>query len=137
MAAEQHLWDIEHPCYHERGNYLHSPLQQPDLESHVTFSTWDEFYEFATGSDFRNPDLNLVYRWDWRVPDPEDYEEGEALESEKLMLYVMQQRRAFNLSFEIDVTRENEEAVIEWLAERAKTVRSIWAPILDKALEES
>ena len=129
---ERHLWEPEHPYYCEQGNYL----ADSSIEAHYQFPSWEEFHEFATTSEFEYEDLNLVFRWDWVKPALEDYEEGEELPSDKLMLYVVQQRRAFNLSYEVDVTEKDESAITEWLIERAKKMTSIWQPVLETALSE-
>lgn len=134
MSNETHLWDVEHPFYHHPGNGLHSPIDHPNFEARQSFDSWNEFYEHATTTGLQDPELNLIYRWDWFSPDPTDLEPGESPDT--LLLYIMQQRKAVNYSCEIAVTRDDEPAITTWLTERAKAVRSIWAPLLDKALNE-
>lgn len=131
--AENHLWEVEHPYHSEEGNYLVAPADT--LEAIVKFPSWEEFHVFATNTEFQDPDYNLVYRWDWQTPDPELYEDEE-LPSDKLLLFVIQQRKAYNLSYEIDVRREDEPDIREWLTGRAKKIAAIWQPVLDRALAD-
>lgn len=71
-----------------------------------------------------DPDLNLVFRWDWKR------DEGEAPEPDKLCVYWVLQRKAGMRSTECVVTEDDEPAVLAWLTERAKTIAAIWAPIV-------
>lgn len=131
-APELHLWEYDHPYYCNEGNYLAKPLEHPDCWQ--TYDSWQEFFEEWGGTD---PDLNLVFRWDWHawhLEYPDDYQEGEP--RHVLQLFFMLQRKAFNKSIEVTVTEADEPAVREWLQQRAKTVAAIWAPLI-RAVAES
>lgn len=126
-----HLWEYGHPYYASSGCYF-VPGNRWD-EVHSVWESWKDFYEAWGNND---PDLNLLYRWDWRRPDPDDYEfeleENPDFEmpGDTLRLYFMLQRKAKPFSHEVAVTEADEPAVREWLTERAKTIQAIWEPIL-------
>ena len=117
------LWESDHPYYCHAGNYYVSGMNYHEV--HNTFESWADFIEEWGNTD---PDMNLVFRWDWSVPDPDDYEPGEDLPPEELNIYWVLQRKAILRSTYIEIRREDEPAVREWLAERAKTIAAIWAP---------
>ncbi|MEU1761143.1 hypothetical protein [Micromonospora sp. NPDC005652] len=120
------LWETSHPYYCNEGNYY----ARPDEGLHEEYDSWAEFYEAWGYSD---EDMNLVFRWDWQVPDPNDYEPGEQIPSERLAVFWVLQRKAILRSTECVVTRDDEPAIREWLTKRAKTVAAIWAPLLTEA----
>lgn len=113
------LWDVAHPYYAQEGNYYSN-------DCHFVHESWAEFMDAFGSSD---PDLNLVYRWDWYVPDPEDYGPDEDLPAEAFKVFVVGQRKARLSSYEFPVRREDEPAIRAWLTERAKTMTAIWAPL--------
>ena len=116
-----HLWEIDHPYYASQGNYLSN-------DCHTDYPSWAEFVEAEGDSDL---DMNLVYRWDWQVPDPEDYDlPGETLPPETLDLFYVGQRKALHRSVSVEVRREDEPAVREWLTVRAEHMRRVWEPLL-------
>lgn len=128
----KHLWEYDHPYYCETGNYLHSPYQKPDIISHEEFPSWAEFKE--SGWMETDPDLNLVFRWDWHahhIEFPGDFpdEEGRT-EHHELELFLVLQRKAFNRSISIEVTEADEPEVRAWLVERARTIVSLWEPLV-------
>jgi hypothetical protein len=115
-SQTQHLWEIDHPYYCEPGNFFKNG-------QHTNFDSWQQFVDetlFATG----DPDLNLLFRWDWHKPGHHDWDGPE-----QLLLFFVLQRKSFNCSVQIAVTEADEPAVRAWLAERAKTITAIWAPI--------
>jgi hypothetical protein len=122
-----HLWEVDHPYYATEGNYR-CPGTRWD-EVHFEFDTWQEFYEEWGDSD---PDMNLVYRWDWKVYDPADYspEDDEEVPAPELLVFFVMQRKADHRSAAVKIREEDEPAVRAWLTERARTIAAIWAPIL-------
>lgn len=134
MSADQHLWEHDHPYYASDGCYFTPGHKWHEV--HSEWESWEDFYE-AWGTN--DPDLNLLYRWDWNRPDAADYEfEREEnpefqMPGDTLHLYFMLQRKARPHSHAITITEADEPAVREWLTERAKTIRAIWAPILGGA----
>ena len=124
----KHLWEYDHPYYCNEGNYLASPVNHAHLECWQKYDSWKAFFEDWGGTD---PDLNLVFRWDWHawhLEYPEDYPGSEKHE---LTLFFMLQRKAFNKSVTVAVTEADEPAIREWLRQRAKTVAAIWEPLLE------
>lgn len=119
--SEMKLWEAAHPFYAQEGNYYNN-------DCHYEHESWEAFYEDMGNSD---PDMNLVYRWDWNIPntpDPRD-DEGEEMLPETFSVFVVGQRKARLTSHEFPVKREDEPAIRAWLTERAKTITAIWAPI--------
>ena len=135
------LHDGRHPYYATEGNYFKNGL-------HERFDSWAEF---ITGGMYdSDPDLNLLYRWDWERRAPtcprcegdgfnggvecsrcEGYGEIRNVEAAHyLKLYWVLQRKAIHQSSEVRVTLQDEESVREWLTERAKTIAAIWHPIV-------
>lgn len=132
---EKHLWEIEHPGYCEQGN---PDPSYSDEESHLVFSDWQDFRaNYADTPEVENS-ANLVYRWDWKIPDNDDvYPEG-TRPPDSLFLYIVNQRRGpFIFSVEVPVTPDDETGVKEWLSERAEAMRSVWTPLLNEALDNS
>jgi hypothetical protein len=123
-----HLWEIDHPYYCQDHNFRARPSQ--DNSCHVHNESWAEFMDGWGDSD---PDLNLVFRWDWKRADPDDYEPDDdgviRIPGDRLDLFIMLQRKGDFWAVSVDVTDEDEPAVREWLAERAKTMAAIWEPI--------
>lgn len=123
-ATTTHLWDALHPYYCNEGNYYVGGDRYSDV--HTEYASWAEFVGEWGDTD---PDMNLVFRWDWKRDDGEYLEEGEEPEPDKLWVYWVLQRKAILRSTECIVTEADEPAVRQWLAERAKTIAAIWSPI--------
>lgn len=104
---------IEHPYYCDTGNYFATGC-------HHKWASWAEFLAEFGETD---RDLNLVWRWDWKRPDPDNADEPATL-----LVFVMLQRKACNISHEIVVTDADEPAVREFLAVCWKTIQALWAP---------
>lgn len=119
----KHLWEVGHPYYCNEGNFYERGM-------HEVYDSWANFIADWGDTD---PDMNLVFRWDWKRADPADYEveleEGEDLPPDTLNVYWVLQRKAILRSTECIVTEDDEPAVREWLTERAKTITAIWRPI--------
>lgn len=127
MSEAKRLWECNHPYYATEGCYFVAGNRWGDV--HAEWDSWADFYEEWGNSD---PDLNLLYRWDWNRPDPADYEPfGEEVPGDYLQLFYMMQRKARPFSHNIQVTEADEPAVRAFLAERARTVRAIWEPIIE------
>jgi hypothetical protein len=113
-AVEQvRLFEAEHPYYAERGNYYSN-------DCHYEYANWRGFAEALGDSD---PDMNLVYRWDW---DSSGGEDG----VNYISIYFVGQRKAVLWSTRTPVLRAEEPEVRAWLEKRAETIVAIWAPIL-------
>ena len=130
MSAKR-LWEIKHPYYCEDGNYYADGYTQTIFR----YDSWSDYMEEFADAD---KDYNLVFRWDWKVADPDDYDtEGEFGDPEEvpteeyLHLYHMAQRKGAFWTHIVKVTHEDEPSVREYLAGYAEHMRKIWEPFLD------
>lgn len=111
------LWEVDHPYYCSEGNYLRNGC-------HFEYESWEDFlYEWGDS----DPDLNLVFRWDWREGKDWEVPEGEG----RLLIYIFLQRKAHHVSTETIVSRDDEPAIRKWLEARAERIRQIWDPFLE------
>lgn len=115
-----HLWEVEHPYYCNEGNYFARGNDQPFIQ----YKSWADFMAEEGDSD---PDLNLLFRWDWRKADPN--EESWGNKHEVLLLFWMGQRKGLYRWTEVRVTPEDEEAVKAWLVTRWNYLKLLWEPI--------
>lgn len=122
ITTAQPLWETHHPYYCAEGNYYARPADG----LHSAYDSWADFHAEWGDAD---EDMNLVFRWDWQRSDPDDLDEGEEPEPDKLLVFWVLQRKAILRSTECVVTEADEPDVRKWLTERAKTVAAIWAPI--------
>ena len=149
MSDHKHLWKFDHPYYCSEGNFFKNGLNNQ-------FESWADFAQPSEGKNmFRDewnllydydPDLNLLWRWDWKKADPDNYylkpgdkddetvEYEEACKTDTLYLFFMLQRKAYNISAEVKVTEADEPAVREWLTKKADHMRKLWEPLLDGVL---
>ena len=109
--ADLPLRGSEHPYYCAEGSG----------DNHCT--SWQEFLEDGAPS-VKDPDLNLLFRWDWTLPDPEDSESVE-----ELKLFFVLQRKGMIISYTVEVSSEDEPLVREWLTERLQTLKKVWTPL--------
>lgn len=138
-----HLWDVEHPYYCSEAEY-HTGNFNGENWGRYDFDSWGDFYAEWGASD---PDMNLVFRWDWHTKEQrekdsgwneytdEDKAEEEALgyrppDYDLLEIFFVLQRKGLFVPCHIRVTDEDEPEVRAWLTERAKTISAIWKPIL-------
>ena len=104
----KHLWEIEHPYYCSDENWSATGCAE-------SWSSWQAF-----GMKDSEPELNLLFRWDWRI----DEETG----VHTLSTYWMQQRKGKFVSHAVTVTEADEPEVRAWLAERYTHVQALWQP---------
>ena len=115
MTESPHLWEVEHPYYCNESNHFATGWN-------VQWATWAEFYEGMGSSD---PDLNLLFRWDWKKYEAD--EDGPA--HDVLQTFWVMQRKGIFTCHEIRITEANEPAVRAWLAERYLYLLRLWTPI--------
>lgn len=142
------LWEVNHPYYCSESNYYVGGVpswaqprsapptvegRQRSIDEHVPgdhmqFDSWAEF-------DWKDADkdYNLLFRWDWEVPDPDDYAEGEEMPGERLSLFWMLQRKGRFMVTSFPVKREEEPEIRAWLATRAEHLAAVWEPLLTLA----
>ena len=110
----EHLWQVDHPYYCADGCYYTS-----DAKAHTTHDGWASFLKEFKDADVN---LNLVWRWDWRI----DEEDG----SHSLAIFMMHQRKAQPHSHQIENVRpEDEPSVRAFLDKHWRTIQAIWAPL--------
>lgn len=134
------LWEVKHPYYCSDSNFYVGgiprpypngmPRVDPDFVpyDHVRVESWEAF-----GWKDSDPDLNLLFRWDWDVPDPDDYEGGKhdpEWPGERLSLFWMLQRKGRFMVVSFPVEREEEPEIREWLTGRARHLALVWEPFL-------
>lgn len=146
MNAQLHLWEADHPYSCQEGNFFKNGHNRK-FDSWADFATTTVGVPFMEGNvlyDF-DDELNFLWRWDWIKANPENYildpedpadesaQFAEDQKTDRLMLFFMLQRKAFNISAEVIVTEEDESAVRVWLEARARKLRQTWSPLLDVA----
>lgn len=109
-----------------------APLSWAEFSQPVTYDwTGPKLVQHGTLLHDGDPDMNCLFRWDWRAMHlefPEDYPDG--AEEHYLDLFFMMQGRPYNQSVRIKVTPADEPAVRAWPAGRAETMRAMWQPFL-------
>lgn len=128
------LWEVKHPYYCSDSNYyvggapqridtfgFHRDFQPFD---HFEYDSWDAFEEWKD-SDM---DYNLVFRWDWKIADPDDYDEDEEVPQEIFSIYVMMQRKGRFVILSFPAKREEEPEIREWLKPRWEHMKLLWEP---------
>jgi hypothetical protein len=109
-----HLWEPDHPYYCAEGNFY-------KIGCHNVCGSWQEFYDLVKDWD---PDMNLLFRWDWHERGFDEWEGASLLQT-----FWVGQRKAAMWSYDCPVTQADEPEVRAWLEERAKTIVALWAPI--------
>lgn len=114
-----HLWEFDHPYYSSESNYYSN-----DCSHHS--DSWAEFMEEMGDAD---KDHNLLFRWDWERPDPADYEPGEDPGyTDRLHLFYVLQRKGIYMTWEVDVTPDDETAVRWFLNGYWQHMQLLWSP---------
>lgn len=107
----KHLWEVDHPYYATCGNWFNN-------DCHQEYANLASFLSDHGASDI---DLNLVYRWDWKV-DEDD-------RSHRLEVFFIEQRKAKARSVGVAVTADDEDGVIAYLRPRLAVLKSVWEPL--------
>lgn len=115
------LWEAAHPYYCKEGNFY----ARGD-EVHGEYDSWQDFHDDWGDAD---PDMNLVFRWDWKKTDPDDLDDDEEPGPDRLQVFWVLQRKAILRSTTCIVTAEDEPAVRKWLEVRATAIAAIWSPL--------
>ena len=123
------LYEVTHPYYCESQNYFQR--MDSSTETYFRFDCWEDFYEEAKDWD---DDWNYLFRWDW---EPKWIDEDGECESipEHLKLYFFRQRKGFHVTMHINVTKEDEPQVKEYLIQKSKNLKATWFPILSSDAE--
>ncbi len=116
----EHLWDAHHEYYCQTGNYYNN-------DSHIHYETWASFFAEQGKLDM---DYNLVFRWDWDKPDPDDGVMG------NLTVFWVGQRKAHLRSTSVAVHPDEEPLVRAFLQPRLDHLLSLWAPLSPSAAQD-
>ena len=127
-TATPHLWEVEHPYRCEDANYMGKSKSWGDVDL-----TWAEFVE--QGNPDWDPELNLVFRWDWECADAYRKEnDGDSpwwcgeVYGDRLTLNVEPERSVVALSLQHDVQKSDEPAVRKFLTESWAAMLELWTP---------
>lgn len=121
MTSEKRkrLWDVDHPYFCRPENFHCNGC------SH-TYGSVDEFMSDHSS----DPDLNLLFRWDWRTPRCDDgYGENEVVE----LFFVKQRKGAFfsalvMISPDREERERDEQALHCYIKARWDHMRLLWSP---------
>lgn len=116
------LWECKHTYYCSKRNYFNN-------DTTLHFETWEDFAEESNGEDL---DYNLVVRFDWYEGEGYELPEYDGDDSKrfaKLWIFYLGQRKGLFRTVSIDVCRNDEPAVVEWLRPRLQRLMEIWEPI--------
>ena len=114
------LWEVKHPYYCSESNYF-------DRGYSSQYNSWEEFLELEGDND---PDLNFVFRWDWKTynaPDSDEYDPDEPETNEFQVCYVLQ-RKGIYRPVTVKVNREDEPKIREWLKSKMELMKEVWEP---------
>lgn len=134
--AAQRLWEVDHPYYCNQGNYFDNGCGEK-------YTTWADFYSEMGGSD---PDMNLLFRWDWQECEYDGDEHDDDCDLGKncprrrcasdhnyrggeLLLFWMGQRKGLFFYSVVQVCRADEPLVRAWLQGRLAHIMKLWAPL--------
>lgn len=121
----KHLWEVDHPYYCAEGNYYAPGNEQPGKR----YKSWAEFMAAMGDADM---DYNMLFRWDWREGDGydlADYNGDDNYRHAELAIYWMGQRKGLYYWSVVEVCRNDEPAIIDFLRPRWEYLKSLWEPI--------
>lgn len=122
-AITKRLWECEHSYYCNEGNYFANESVGSEYKS---FS-----YFLAEWGD-ADADYNLLFRWDWIESEDDDaipYNGDDNYRNGRLKLFWMGQRKGKYTYCIVEVCRNDEAAVIEFLKPRLEHLLSLWQPL--------
>lgn len=122
----KHLWEVRHPYYCNEGNFY-------SRDPYCFHKSWGDFAYSMGDSD---PELNLLFRWDWVAPHEDGdfdkaikWEGDENYRDSTLKLFWVMQRKGIFACHEVSVCRADEPAIRLWLQERVKHLLKLWEPL--------
>lgn len=121
------LWEVDHPYYCNEASYW-----KGETEMVSSYKSWGEFFDAEGDSEV---DLNLVFRWDWRLLDGGDYYSVEPGDDPNyrdgcLHVFFLTQRKGIFRSATVEVCQADEPAIREWLQGRFNHLLEVWAPLV-------
>ncbi|MEE1611592.1 hypothetical protein [Microvirga sp. CF3016] len=114
---------MDHSYYCNEGNYYASE----SVESY-----YKSFADFLVEWSDSDMDYNLLFRWDWIEQSEDDeptYDGDPNYRNGKLKLFWMGQRKGRYCYSTVEVCRNDEPTVIEFLKPRWEHLRSLWSPL--------
>lgn len=113
-----HLWEVEHPYYCSTTN--------DGMEDYESWQNMRESWDAYDG------ELNMLVRWDWVKPNPDDWDEDDPDRPTRdyLELYFLLQRKGRINGSRCPITEADEDSVREWLLARSIDLRRVWAPLV-------
>lgn len=121
----KHLWEIDHPYYGPEGNYFANAEKTADYRH--AMESWKAFQEEFSWMD---DDLNWLFRWDW-IPADEPGNPMYEIDHDELRLFYLMPRKGTFLWVTIQVEREDELEIRQWLFEKWGYMRTMWAGVSD------
>lgn len=121
----KHLWEIEHSYYCNEGNYYAPGREQPGSE----WKSWTDFYNEFKDADF---DYNYLIHFDWDESDDggnNTYKGDDNYRNGKLKIFWLAQRKGLYRWDIIEVCRNDEENIKEFLKPRWEYIKELWEPI--------
>lgn len=119
------LYQSKHPYYLESSNFFQRG--DSDYQTYFRFGSWEEFYIEAKDWD---DDYNYLIRWDWNEHWSD--KEGECDDIlEHIKLHFFRQRKGFHVTIHIEVTKEDESKIKDYLEDRAEYIKKLWFPMFE------
>jgi hypothetical protein len=119
---EKHLWEIKHHYYCNEDYYARESVE-------TSYKNWADFMGENGDADF---DYNLVFRFDWREGEDHDlipYNGDANYRNGKLLIFWMGQRKGLYRYSTVEVCRNDEPAVLEFLRARWEHLKLLWSPL--------
>lgn len=115
---------VEHSYYCSESNYFANRSDGGPIE----YGSWSRFLDEFDRADI---DLNMVFRWDWKRFDPQDYTEEDMPKDQRdtLQICMMHQRKGKYCSYLVRVTDADADDVQAFLKKHWEYLKSIWEPI--------
>ena len=130
----KHLWEYDHDYYGPQGDYYANGYARSELtQVHASF---EEFVAEWGAHDVGG--MNVLWRWDWLDYEndpkysgdwPDMLEDDPDAPEQQLFLFYIHPRKAFMTQQRINISKSDEEAVIEWLTPHLAYLQELWAPI--------
>ena len=118
------LYECEHPYYCTDQNYY---LNQHQMKAHI--EVFDDIPSMVEELGRLDRDWNLLFRWDWKVPAPDDTEREE-MYGETVDLYFFAQRKGFHFIWRVDRANRDDEPLLYFaLRERWEHLTMVWGGV--------
>lgn len=134
-----HLWEVKHPYYCNETNYFASGKDSRDTQFN-----YESFEDFLSEWGDADPDMNLVFRWDWEEITQEAYDElmeeeeeseltpftgDDTVKSGHLKIFFFMQRKGYFCYTCTLVSRSEEPIIKAYLKEKWDYYKKLWEPL--------